>query len=90
MGAKSTPQLAEAPGPERSPAPAANDGLRGVSADGDRKPMCDPREVSARIAPLLDRLREARNRPLFTLVAEQIDGEVWNQVYSWNRSSSRP
>ena len=83
MGAKSTPQLAEAPGTERSPGPAAKGGLRGVSVDGDRKPMCDPQEVSTRIAPLLDRLREARNRPLFTLVAEQIDAEVWNQVYSW-------
>ena len=83
MGAKPTPQLAETPGPERSSGPAATDGLRVVSADDGRKPMCDPQEVSTTITPLLDRLREARNRPLFALVAEQIDGAVWNQVYSW-------
>lgn len=83
MGAKSTTRRAETPDPERSPEPAATDGLRVVSADDGREPTCDPREISTTITPLLGRLREARNRPLFALVAEQIDSAVWNQVYSW-------
>ena len=63
----------------------AADGLQVVSSGHGRTPTCDPPEVSATVTPLLIRLQEARKRPLFALVSEQIDDEVWNQVYSWKR-----
>lgn len=83
MGARLTPQLEDAPGLERSR--VADDGLRAVSSDHGRTPTCDPPEVSATVTPLLVRLQKARNRRLFALVSEQIDDDVWNQVYSWKR-----
>lgn len=81
---RSTPRLADAPKPSRSTR-TDPDGVLQVVPEEIRPPTCTPEKIAKTITPLLIRVQEARKRPLFALVAEQIDTNIWNQVYSWKR-----
>ena len=61
-----------------SPKAASDD-----AAPEHRRPVCVPGEIAGDITESLVRLQNARERPLFALIAGQIDEKVWDQVYSW-------
>lgn len=54
-----------------------------VAVTQRRQPLCVPGEIAEDITDPLIRLQDARKRPLFALIAGQIDENIWDQVYSW-------
>ena len=59
------------------------DSPRLVPAQSQRSPTCEPDGSGQKITQSLARLQKARQRPLFALIASQIDETVWDHVYSW-------
>src|SRR5678810_240338 len=50
-----------------------------------RTPSCEPWTAYASMTEVLCEIRQARNRPLFALVADYIDDDVLNEVFSWRK-----
>jgi hypothetical protein len=68
--------MASNPAPAPIPPPAPTD---------QRRPTCDPPIVYAPITEVLHEIRQARNRPLFALIADYIDDDTLNEVFSWRK-----
>jgi len=58
----------------------ANDPLQ-----DDKKPFCVPVELFESITDTLTRIRKVRERPLFVLIVDDIDGKVLEDIYSWRK-----
>lgn len=50
-----------------------------------RKPSCDPKALYGMFTTVLSEIRQNRNRPLFVLVADYIDGDTLDDVFSWRK-----
>jgi hypothetical protein len=56
-----------------------------MTADGDRKPICEPEEKRAGVTDLFQKIKKERNRSLFVFAAEDIDDNDAEQVYGWRK-----
>ncbi len=53
-----------------------------------RQPLCDPLGLSAAVTDVLRRIKQARGRPLFVLISDEIDYATCEEIYRWKRELS--
>ncbi len=90
MAPRSTPRLVddkrsldESPEAADSSQQSSAAASEGMPDPQRRAPICIPGEIAGDMTESLVRLQVARKRPLFALVATQIDENIWDYVYSW-------